>query len=223
MKKVLFLSALALTVNSAMAAETAVLKVTGTLTNAACTPTLSNGGVVDYGTLRLGELSATSVNSLPNKAIDLTINCTSATKVAWDGMDNQASSRPSPALPVNAGSDLATPANTLTFGMGKTDGGVNIGNYIIRIDTAPVYDGISGLLITHNTDWGNVWNTSGNAQRNDGYSWYTAAQTGTTEPVAFKTATFALSIRGTIQDTTTLAVTDDTAINGQATFTLRYL
>jgi hypothetical protein len=41
--------------------------------------------------------------------------------------------------------------------------------------------------------------------------------------VAFKTATFALSIRGTIQDTTTLAVTDDTAINGQATFTLRYL
>jgi hypothetical protein len=44
MKKVLFLSALALTVNSAMAAETAVLKVTGTLTNAACTPTLSNGG-----------------------------------------------------------------------------------------------------------------------------------------------------------------------------------
>lgn len=219
MKKVLFLSVLALTVNSAMAAETAVLKVAGTLTNAACTPTLSNGGVVDYGTLHLGELSATSANTLPIKTIDLTINCTSATKVAWDGMDNQASSRPSPGVPISG----STRADILTFGMGKTDGGVNIGNYLIMIDTAPVYDGISGLLITHNTDWGNTWNTSGNAQRNDGYSWYTAAQTGTTEPVAFKTATFALTIRGAIQDTTTLAVADDTAINGQATFTLHYL
>lgn len=83
MKKVLLATALSLCVTSAFAANpTAVLKVKGTLTNAACTPTLSNGGTVDYGTINLGNLSATAVNQLGQKNIDLTINCTAATKVS---------------------------------------------------------------------------------------------------------------------------------------------
>ena len=73
MKKLLVATVLSLCVSSAFAAETAVLKVTGTLTNSACTPELSNGGVVDYGIIRLGELSSTSNNQLGQKEIGLTI------------------------------------------------------------------------------------------------------------------------------------------------------
>ncbi|TYF65423.1 hypothetical protein DJ537_25520, partial [Enterobacter hormaechei] len=46
MKKTLLAAILAMSATSAIAANpTAVLKVKGTLTNAACTPTLDNGGV----------------------------------------------------------------------------------------------------------------------------------------------------------------------------------
>ena len=90
MKKVLLATALSLCVTSAFAADpSAVLKVKGTLTNAACTPVLSNGGTVDYGTINLGTLSATAVNQLGQQNIDLTINCTAATKVSWNMVDDR--------------------------------------------------------------------------------------------------------------------------------------
>lgn len=227
MRKVLLISLLALSVSSAMAAETAVMKVQGTLTNAACTPSLSNGGVVDYGYIRLGELSATEVNPLEEKTIDLTISCTSPTKVAWDGLDNQSSTLPSPLLDAKNydGNMSSSTASFFAYGMGETDAGVKIGNYRLYVDTAPVADGKSGTLIRRNTDWlpDASWDDATNAQRSDQYSWLTVATTGTVEPVAFTTAKFQLKIHATIQDTTTLAVTDDTKINGQATFTLHYL
>jgi len=48
-KKILLATALFLCANSTFAAETAILKIKGTLTASACTPEFSNGGVVDYG------------------------------------------------------------------------------------------------------------------------------------------------------------------------------
>ena len=52
MKKTLLPSTVALCVTSAFAADpSAVVKVKDTLTNAACTPELSNGGGVDCGLL----------------------------------------------------------------------------------------------------------------------------------------------------------------------------
>ena len=94
MKKVLLATALSLCVTSAFAADpSAVLKVKGTLTNAACTPVLSNGGTVDYGTINLGSLNASAVNQLGQKNIDLTINCTAATKVSWNMVDDRADTK----------------------------------------------------------------------------------------------------------------------------------
>jgi type 1 fimbria pilin len=57
MKKTLLAVILAACASSAIAAPTAVLKVKGTLTNSSCSPTLSNSGVVDYGTVHLSDLS----------------------------------------------------------------------------------------------------------------------------------------------------------------------
>lgn len=82
MKKTLLAVILAACTSSAIAAPTAVLKVKGVLTNAACSPTLSNSGVVDYGTVHLSDLSDSAVNQLGQKTIDLTITCDAATKVS---------------------------------------------------------------------------------------------------------------------------------------------
>ena len=68
MKKLLLAASVAVIMSSAAhAAETAVLKVSGVLTNSACTPSLSGGGIVDFGTTNIGNMSATQTNQLGNK------------------------------------------------------------------------------------------------------------------------------------------------------------
>ncbi len=135
MKKVLLATVLSLCVSSAFAAETAVLKVKGTLTNSACTPELSNGGVVDYGTIRLGELSATTVNQLGHKNIDLTIACTAATKVSWNLVDDRADSRAMISVSDKwFDGSSGIPPESQAYGVGLTDGGVKIGNYTMFVN-----------------------------------------------------------------------------------------
>ena len=200
MKKVLLATALSLCVTSAFAANpTAVLKVKGTLTNAACTPTLSNGGTVDYGTINLGNLSATAVNQLGQKNIDLTINCTAATKVSWNMVDDRKDSNAK--LEVENGmfgGDSQTSESQL-YGVGKTAGAtpVSIGSYSMFVKTDSVVA--------------------------DGATVDPIYQQGSLAPLAFETATFPLVTSLAIQDTTTLAITDDTQLDGQVTISLRYL
>jgi 3D (Asp-Asp-Asp) domain-containing protein len=67
-----------------------------------------------------------------------------------------------------------------------------------------------------------TWRTTP-SPRSDAYNIVTAANPGTLEPVAFKTAVFPLVTSLAIQGTDTLAITDDTAIAGQATISLVYL
>jgi hypothetical protein len=226
MKKVLLATALSFCVSSAFAAETAVLKVTGTLTNSACTPELSNGGVVDYGNIHLGELSSTSVNQLGHKNIDLTITCGAATKVSWNMVDDRVDSRAGITVEdaMFSGGSIGATAADQSYGVGKTTGGVNIGNYAMFVNVDSVMaDGNSVDPIYQQngkTDW--VISTNGSTQ-GDNYRNFTVANTGSLEPLAFKTATFPLTTSLAIQDTATLAITDDTPLDGQITISLNYL
>ena len=124
MKKVLLATALSLCVTSAFAADpSAVLKVKGTLTNAACTPVLSNGGTVDYGTINLGSLNASAVNQLGQKNIDLTINCTAATKVSWNMVDDRVDSNANLTVANGQfGGGSQGSGTGQTYGVGKTAG-----------------------------------------------------------------------------------------------------
>jgi type 1 fimbria pilin len=227
MKKVFLITVLSLCITSAFAAETAVLKVTGTLTNSACTPELSNGGVVDYGMIRLGELSATTVNQLGHKDIGLTINCTAATKVSWNMVDDRATTRAS--IPIedrNFAGDDGISSDSQMYGVGLTGGGVKIGNYsmFVKVDSVTA-DGQSVDPIYMQTGSGaTTWvkSTNGSTQ---GENWrdFTVAATGTTDPLAFQTATFPLTTSLAIQSTDKLAITDDTKLDGQLTISLNYL
>ncbi|MHA1057462.1 DUF1120 domain-containing protein [Enterobacter mori] len=225
MKKLLVATVLSLCVSSAFAAETAVLKVTGTLTNSACTPELSNGGVVDYGIIRLGELSSTSNNQLGQKEIGLTINCTAATKVGWSVSDDRADS--SAGITISGGTASGNDASESYFhyGVGKTNNGISIGNYSIFVrDNKVTIDSTQGDITGRNKDWAEgTWAPAPSAIRSDSFQIVSAANAGTSEPVAFKTAVFPLVTTLAIKDTNSLAITDDTSLDGQATITLTYL
>lgn len=225
MKKVLLATTLALCVNSAFAADpTAVLKVKGTLTNAACTPELSNGGVVDYGFIRLGGLSATTDNQLGQKNIDLTINCTAATKVSWNMVDDRASSRAGIKVDNAMVTGASQTAGSQLYGVGKTSGDINIGNYAMFVNVGSVVADGNTVDPIYQQNGSTAWTKSTNgSSQGDNYRNFTVATAGSLEPLAFQTATFPLVTSLAIKDTTTLAITDDTPLDGQITISLKYL
>lgn len=235
MKKILLATILAACTTSAMAAApTALLNVDGKLIMSACTPTLvgaSGGGIVDYGPYTLDDLSSTAVNQLGKKNIDLTINCPVATKVAWEPADDKASSRAK--IPVENGNyvgDTMSASGNL-YGVGATRGGVNIGNYSLYIDLSKVTANGSraDTLIRGSSSNGSAWSSW--ARSTDGATSslpqedreFSVSKSGTYTPIGITTATFPLVTVLAIQDTTTLNITDDTDLDGQATITLRYL
>lgn len=220
MKKIILATAIALSTTSAFAADTAVMKVAGTLTNSACTAELGNGGIVDYGYIRLGELSDTSNNKLGQKQIPVTINCTAPTKVGFTIMDNRGDSNAQ--LPVDIGGNMNQTAKYYTYGVGLTNDGKKIGNYGMWMTDTTV-DGKSVDSVANNHDWSaTTWKKTG-IPRSDAFQTIAFAETGTTTPMAITTASFNFVTNLVIWDTSTLAITDDTALDGQNTMTLVYL
>ncbi|EIT7318026.1 DUF1120 domain-containing protein [Enterobacter hormaechei] len=210
MKKILVATAvaLALSATAANAASTAVLKVTGLLSVAACTPQLSGGGEVDYGLIHLADLSATSVNQLGQKDISLTITCPVATKAGWTISDDRADTHPGASVITINTADAAggnVSDTTQSYGVGKTAGGVKS-------------DVISGTLDT--PSW---QKTATGIIKNANMEMMTVAASGTTAPLPFTTAVFPLKTSLAIQNTAALAITDDTNLDGQATITVKYL
>ncbi|CAH5614272.1 DUF1120 domain-containing protein [Enterobacter cloacae] len=220
MKKVILASLIALASASAFAEPTAVLKVQGTLTNAACSPSIGNGGVIDYGYIHLGELSATENNKLGQKQVPVTITCTAPTKVGFTILDNRGDSNAQ--LPLDIGGNLNQSDKYYTYGVGTTTEGVKIGDYGIWM-TDVTADGNTVDAIGNNHDWNSdAWRAT-SVPRSDAFNTISFAATGTTTPMPITTANFNFVTNLTIRDTTTLAITDDTPLDGQATMTLVYL
>lgn len=221
MKKILLATVVALASTSVFAEPTAVIKVKGTLTNSSCSPEIGNGGVIDYGYIHLAELSATDTNQLETKQVPVTITCTAPTKVGFRMMDDRASTNAGLSIKVNS---TTLNQSYMTYGIGQTSEGVKIGNYSLWMSDITA-DGAAADTIYHYDDWPeNSWTYAKALNpRSDYYSISTVAKTGTLEPMAFQTFTFNFNSNLAIRDTTTLAITDDTALDGQATMTLVYL
>ncbi|WP_336284891.1 DUF1120 domain-containing protein [Citrobacter arsenatis] len=224
MKKTLLAVMLAACATTAFAEPTAVLKVKGVLTNSACTPELSNSGVVDYGTIHLSELSDSAVNQLGQKTIDLTITCDAETKVSWNLVDDRVDSRAGVTVANGSATNGSISDANQTYGVGKTADDVAIGNYSLFVKVSNVVaDGKSAdtiYMLGNNNVWSATADGITEGQNNRDI---TVAASGSLEPVGFTTATFPLVTSLAIQDTKTLAITDDTDLNGQVTISLRYL
>ncbi|MCE5982370.1 MULTISPECIES: DUF1120 domain-containing protein [Pseudomonas] len=136
---------------NAMAATTD-LTVTGIITPAACTPTLSNGGLVEYGSLALTDLEDTpSQYNLPAKSLNFAIECSAPTTFALIANDNRRDS---------------SPASPWLFGLGKHQD-QSIGQYGMTWQyESTVVDGTQGLNLL-SEDGGNSWNEIGDGVLQD--------------------------------------------------------
>lgn len=230
MKKIFIATAVALSLSAAaQAAEpTAVLKVTGVLTNDACTPELDNGGVVDFGTKYINALSATETNQLGYKDISFKITCTTPTKVGFNLSDDRADSQANVTIEHTSFTDPNETAwsDSRRFGAGKTAGGVNIGAYSVALNrNALTADGQPQEALRRplgEVDWESISGTS-DLLTDSNLESYSLGDTATGTPVAFTNAEFPLRIALAVQKTDALAITDNTPIDGQATITLVYL
>lgn len=228
MKKILVATGIAMTLTAAgaNAASTAELKVTGLLSVEACTPTLTGGGTVDYGTIHLAGLSDTQDNQLGTKDISLTIKCPDAgAKAGWTISDDSAGTRATDITITNADAANGSVSSAdQSYGVGQTAGGVKIGAYSVYTDITNVtadgvkVDAISGAATS--PTWAK--STTG-IIKNGNAELMTVAETGKTDPLAYVTAVFPLKVALAIKDTKTLAITDNTDLNGVATITVKYL
>ncbi len=181
---------------------------------------MSQGNVFDYGTIHLGGLDADKNNVLGQKQLPVSINCTAATKVGFTITDNHGDSNAR--LPVDVNTTTNVTDAYYTYGVGKTTGGVNIGNYSMWM-TDVVADGNTVDPIVQNNDWTDGHWVKGSVPRSDTVTTTSFATTGTKEPLAITAATFNFVTNLVIQKTKTLAITDDTPFEGQSTMTLVYL
>jgi type 1 fimbria pilin len=197
---------------SARAADTAELKVSGTVRPSACGITLAGGGIVDYGNIPPSQLSATKSTLLPVKSITFTVDCpTAPTKTAFRLRDNRSSSVVSDIV---SSLPSATAANA--FGLGIVDG-KKVGVYVVgltRVNTA-------GHIVSSN---GGSWTMD--------YSYLDSklrafgTLVGTIypfEPAAFSTYTGQLDIRVAIDKLSNLPAADSVPLDGSSTLELVYL
>lgn len=200
--------------------QSAELKVQGKLVMGSCTPELSSGGIADFGAHSIATLDPTNVNQLGSKHMSISINCDSPTVAGWTFTDDRKDTVED-TKPVFEGGTVATSTNE--FGLGQTAEGVNLGSYAISLsESDALIDGVKGKVI-HSSDK-SVWSSpsyTDDVVTNDSARIYAISSDDL--PVAFKTATDNFEVAAAIQNTTTLAITDDTSLDGQATITIEYL
>jgi hypothetical protein len=208
-------AALLVASGAAVAGPTATLQVRGTITPAACIPTLSGDGIADFGTTSSSEITGDKL-LLPLKTMQLAVDCAAATKIAFSVTDNRAGTA------VSGISNF--PGGLADFGLGKTTDDEKIGSYVIY-PANPVIDGSMGTVIGSSdlASWhdigAEVISTYGSAGSD---SYISVASSGETTPLAFTNMTMDLGVfpflGGEMKNITELQYLD-----GNATLNFDYL
>ncbi|MFV7530452.1 DUF1120 domain-containing protein [Enterobacter mori] len=244
MKKLLIAASLSTALISsfnAAASNDVTLKVIGNIIPGACVPTLPNGGIVDYGTIRNGNIDPTGQTNklvqLGQKTVTLTVTCDTDIAVAVTSSDNRSDTHVAlgpnsfieGALP--GGENVGTTSNG--FGLGSASNGNKIGSYIIAFDIgSATADGNSvDVLSTGNVNASAVtWEKSTNGAFcsltsgcSDSARAYTVAATGSLTPKAFKVLSAPMLITTAVQDNSVLGTADKITLDGNATISLVYL
>ncbi|VEI65425.1 DUF1120 domain-containing protein [Serratia rubidaea] len=226
------LAVLAATTLPAMAASTVDVRVIGTITPAACTPTLSGGGTVDYGAINPTTLSPADYTVLPEKTLDFSVTCDAPAKIALKVINGRPGSLAgsteniSGAGPAPAGVQLFSVANTAAVGLGK-DGSANIGGYGLRFVPGTVQADSVNVDPLRTSDptlasWG-AGAASGSILYNGPVLHNTWAATGTMTPVAFETLTAKFGVQAYLNHASELDLTKPVALDGLSTIELVYL
>ena len=221
MKKLVFAPlVLAFAANTALAANSVDLRVTGTITPAACDISLA-GGDFDLGTISAQDLNATTETDLGSSTTkQLNIVCSGATQVAFKAIDNRASSRPS-----------GVTGTSSIFGMGMDSANNPIGYYKIFSWPANAVANGSPAVFRHSNDEGATW-TEAAKDASVSFVAYDIQQRiyaidptsgGTGQPTPITSASAIIQVRPIIQPENTLDTSSEITIDGSATIELVYL
>ncbi|MGE1155712.1 DUF1120 domain-containing protein [Pseudomonas kitaguniensis] len=179
----------------------------------ACTPQLSSGGIVDYGTLSAKSLNATSETALAAKSLLFSINCDAPARFALVMHDNR--------------------DGTATGGIDGTAYGLNldasrnkIGRYYLTIDPADfTADTVAQLYRTDSTSNGAAWSSASGRQiamAANSYLGFTDSIGITTGPVAIQNLAGTVRIRTYLAPTQELDLSDVVSIDGAGTLEIFY-
>ena len=216
MKSVLKATALSVLMMSAMVAQAVPvstnLTVKGTITPAACVPSLANGGIINFGDTSAGRLPATGSLKLESKSLTATIACASAASVVMTFKDNRADT-------VSLTGDEAT-NDKMAFGLGKA-GDINIGSYGIQI--TDVTGDAPGVMLQ--SDDKQIWtdlDATEFVKNSAGSQYLTFGDGGRNVPKEVKTLTFNLqvtpSLNAALKD-----ISETANLDGNATISFEYL
>lgn len=202
-------------------AESVDLRVTGKITPPSCTPVLSGGGIVDYGTMSAEILKWYGPTKLAEKKVPFTINCSNPTKVKLQATDNRANSMIEGLMfgtqPWLAGGD-----NAYNFGLG-TSNGKNIGGYVFTLGGDNVtLDGKKGFQVM-SADEGKTWGKSPykyEVSKTKSYSWSDSVGGA---PTAFKVLSGNIAVTAVIDNAEKLDLKQEVTLDGYATLTMTYL
>jgi hypothetical protein len=197
-------------------AQTIDIKVTGTITPGACTPTLAGDGTFDYGQIDRSVVQQADFALLPEKQLAFTISCDVPSRVGLKVVDN----RKSTIVPSALGKIGSPWVDRYAFGLGAADE-KNIGAYNIRIPNQTfTADSVRARSIESSNN-GTSWTVTGGALSTPAImSWANAT---TVAPVAFERLSGNLVIQAVLNKGSELNVTDDVELDGSATLELVYL
>ncbi|AIG02817.1 hypothetical protein HZ99_11830 [Pseudomonas fluorescens] len=180
----------------------------------ACTPHLSNGGLVDYGTLLAKDLSPTHETPLPTKTLLLSVSCDAPTRFALLMHDNR--------------------DGTATGGIDETAYGLDldnsrnkIGRYYVNLDPADfTADTLPTLYRTDSTSGGVAWSSATARQipmAAHSYLGFTERVASTNGPVAIQNLAGTLRVKAYLVPTQNLDLREVVYLNGSGTLEIKYL
>jgi hypothetical protein len=200
------------------AQSTSNLALGGSITPAACTITIQDNGVVDYGTINKANLNPDPAlkTLLTDVILPTTVACSGPTRYAFRTIDNRIDSR----------GGMLSPE----FGLGKATDGSNIGSLAVRLGYVVVLDGIGGFSTLSN-DGGATWFASSQFVTNfppvdvqpNVLHGTTTLSGSTAGPSMVTNGQFNLRMQAAIRPANQLTWTDDLTLDGSATLELVYL
>ena len=210
----------AATASAQMLPQTADMAVTGTIVPAACSASFAGGGVVDFGTIKVADLPDNAAYGLGGRDTALTVSCASTKRVYFSAVDLQSASKVT-------GADMqAVLGSAATFLYGLGTGAVNgtptnLGSYVVEMPRGTI-DGTSTMIVYSN-DNGATWGGGGSLDHllANGSVLYSMGGV-LVPPTRGRVFNFPLRIVAALDRGSRLQVAQDTPLNGQLVFSIRY-
>ncbi|NWA65847.1 DUF1120 domain-containing protein [Pseudomonas reactans] len=208
MKKLFCTSIAGLLIGNALpafAASTTDLTVTGLITPSACTPSLSSGGLVEYGKVSAKDLDPIRTTILADARLEMEILCEGLTAMALKLIDNQ----------------QGTSINQYNLGLGLTSAQEKIGMVSIRFEN-PMADNVA-VHVSESQDGGQTW------APNNGQAFYALSlhapsnPADMTQPISSTRFTTGLKINAVIARADSLTLTGEEAFRANGTIEVNYL